>query len=193
MTNHQANQTQHLLHSLLINDTPVPAPPASPADRHDDHSTEERYTRALQRIQREDELMNHRMNWLLTSQTILLGAYTIQFSQQQATSFTHPIFAIIPAIALLMCCIMHGSIIAAVLAIRFFREPFQHTDIVGVPITHYAGLMTPIVVPIGFVGVWWFIFLTFTQSILLPGIITIVWIGACLWLWRFVWRVPIRH
>lgn len=38
----------------------------------------DRYERTFSRIVREDELINHRMVWLLTSQSILFGAYALQ-------------------------------------------------------------------------------------------------------------------
>ncbi len=119
----------------------------------------DRYERTFSRIVREDELINHRMVWLLTSQSILFGAYALQKPSPSQSI----IVQLIPWVALSLCLLIYTSIIAAVLATYCFRKEFSkefpHVHISGPPLTHLLGLVSPLLLPLVFIGVWVWILL----------------------------------
>lgn len=117
-----------------------------------------RYQDMLHRIVHEDDLINHRMGWLLTSQSILFGTYALQPSLS-----SQPLLHLVPWIAVSSCLFIYTSIIAAVLAtrcfVREFERAFPHIHIAGPPLTHLLGLLSPVLLPLVFIGVWGWIIL----------------------------------
>jgi hypothetical protein len=135
------------------------------------------YDRAVERIVREDDLINHRLSWLLTSQTIFLGTYVVLLTQLKNVPSNLP--PLIIWLALVSCVLIYVSVLAAMFAIRHFRQPFPNTDVVGPLATHILGLLAPISIPLIFIGVW----LSFLSVNITAIVIALALIGLLLATW----------
>src|SRR6266498_6000514 len=72
------------------------------------------------RVRDEDRLISDRFSWLLTSQTIFVGAYAILLTQNNIPEQVQVALDLIPPVTCLICLINYVSILGAVLAIYLF-------------------------------------------------------------------------
>ena len=126
------------------------------------------FKRVLDRVHHEDTLIDRRLNWLLTSQSILLATYEIVANWGK--NATGSILQLIAPLALGICVISYVSLLAALFAIYAFcgqlnneRKEFGHyasfskQNILGPTITHLIGQMSAFFLPIAFIGIWYLI------------------------------------
>lgn len=110
----------------------------------------EEYDRYRHNIEHEDELINHRLTWLLISQSFLFGACVAAGSVP---------FALRVA-SVVLCLCVYMSIIAAIRSISFLRAevdgraPSNCPPIVGADKSHTFGLVAPLGIPIVLILGW---------------------------------------
>lgn len=103
----------------------------------------------------EDDLINHRITWLLLSQTLLFTAYGIFLqtaSQPDHLASVDKLIPIIPFIGFLICIIIMWSILTALVTMRCLRK--QNEKIVAKSNTGIGGFLPPILLPIVFLLSW---------------------------------------
>jgi len=108
------------------------------------------YDRYRSNIEHEDDLINHRLSWLLIAQSFLLGACV--------AAANTPI--VVRVVGIATCATTYISLLAAIASIRSLRRacqnriPADFPSIVGDPPLHTMGLVGPLTVPIIFVVAW---------------------------------------
>jgi DNA-binding NarL/FixJ family response regulator len=147
------------------------------------------FEHAVSRIMREHDLFNHRLTWLVTSQTLFLTAYALLTNQYAylSTLKTSPspeiqgFISAIPWVGLTLCALMYLSIIGALFAIRYWRDRFREEQptnsifsLVGSEWGHVLGLIAPIFTPLVFVCIW----VAFLTHLNLVAVLGVLLIGA---------------
>ena len=158
---------------------------------------EEAFRRVLDRIHHEDTLVDRRLNWLLTSQSILFATYEIAVNL--GTNSTGSILQFIAPLALGICILSYASLLAALFAIYAFCKQLHKEfprfasiskqNILGPTITHLIGQASAFFLPIAFIGVWVFIW---SQSITWSVIIVILILIGVITLWTQDYRNAIK-
>ncbi len=118
------------------------------------------------RLEHEDNLVNHRLSWILTSQAFLLSAYAILLNAPQVlrsdvlVRHHATLVKIIPFVGFAAVMLMWLAILAALIAMRDLRlcaSKYQNPDarrIHGTSLTRILGMTAPVVIPIIFMSVW---------------------------------------
>jgi hypothetical protein len=97
-------------------------------------------------VDREEGLINDRIGWLLTSQTIFFAG-----AQISEGKLGH----LLGYVAIASCGLIYISILAGLVAMRNFRKIYpEDPEVVGPLSTHTFGLATPFLLPPMFVAVW---------------------------------------
>lgn len=110
----------------------------------------EGYDRYRRNIEHEDDLINHRLSWLLIAQSFLLGACVA--SGQAPT--------VVRAVGIATCAATYISLLAAIVSIRNLcraaggTPPTGFPPVVSGPLLHGMGLIGPLAVPLIFVAAW---------------------------------------
>jgi hypothetical protein len=114
------------------------------------------------KIEHEDDLVNHRLSWLTTSQAIFFAAYVFGFSK--TPNWPSAFRRALPPLALLTCAAFYVGLIAAMRAANIVRENWdkkfhQYEDyrdalLAGSEVTRKSGRVPATVVPLLFIGAW---------------------------------------
>jgi hypothetical protein len=175
---------QHQARAARFSDPVCVAPvhPASPmnapAQLLDPPSPADAYRLVREQIQHEDNLIAQRLSWLIASQAFMFSAYAITLnmperthasrfsSQQQLLALLIPIVA--GCIGVLVMVAMAAGVLAMADLRRAYRRMAPHTGPCSVPIqgssrTRLLGLVTPLLLPPLFTGVWAFLLMRATQ------------------------------
>jgi hypothetical protein len=113
----------------------------------------------------EDDLINHRITWLLLSQTLLFTAYGIFLqtaSQPDHLASVDKLIPVIPLIGFAVSIIIMWSIGAALASMRFLRK--QNKEIVAKPNTGIGGFLPPILLPIVFLLSWIYVVVAYCSD-----------------------------
>jgi hypothetical protein len=124
-------------------------------------------------IEHEDNLMNSRLNWFITSQSFLFTAYAITAGniQQSGTANSHErlksLLYIIPLVAVAVSAVICFGIVAGAMAMRTLRHQYRDyvgaTSARGLPpvqgyrVTQVLGISVPMILPALFLLVWMFL------------------------------------
>jgi len=118
------------------------------------------------RLEHEDNLVNQRLSWILTSQAFLITAYAILLNAPAILrSEMHQrhqalLMWLIPLSGIVTVSLIWLAIIAAILAMRDLRacaisQPgFESSHIQGRALTRLLGLCAPILIPAVFLLTW---------------------------------------
>jgi hypothetical protein len=108
----------------------------------------------------EDNLINHRLSWLMTSQAFLFAAFALQYTGNGNRPRPY-VFDLIPYVALISAVVIYASVAAAVGALENLRHSYAITEnaktnmeMVGNQYTMMAGLVTPLLLPVVMVCIW---------------------------------------
>jgi len=111
------------------------------------------------KIQHEDELVNHRLSWLTTSQAIFVTAYVLGFTDRN--TIPTALHVGIPILALCTCALFSLGIMSAIRASQVIEKQWDtyHADHVGVlmagtPLTRRYGLLCASLVAPVFIATW---------------------------------------
>jgi len=131
------------------------------------------YTIIRGQIEHEDDLMNSRLNWFITSQSFLFTAYAITAGniQQAGTITSHErlksLLFIIPLMAVAISAVICFGITAGVLAMRTLRHQYRNyvdesaaqllPPVQGYRTTQILGISVPLILPALFLLVWLFL------------------------------------
>ena len=119
------------------------------------------YDRYCCQIDKEDNLINQRLNWMLASQSLLLGALGV--SDQQIAGL---MYLIIPIVGIGVSILVGVSVQAAISSLQHYRVdlekacPQEHDKEKCFPQLHrepknlYRGLVSPEALPWLFFGAW---------------------------------------
>jgi hypothetical protein len=114
----------------------------------------------------EDNLLNQRLSWILTSQSFLLTGYAILLNApaalQSETYARHHrlLMELIPLSGVVTVFLIWAAIIAALLAMRDLRARteahpgFESSHIQGRPMTRSLGMAAPTLIPVVFLVSW---------------------------------------
>jgi hypothetical protein len=117
-------------------------------------------------IEHEDQLINHRLSWLVSSQAFLLTAYAISlnapvtFSRPAYARMNTILFDIVPYAGLIMTILIYPTILAAILMLLRLRAQSHKGLPKGLPPVHGSlltvcmGLCGPVLIPWVFFLVW---------------------------------------
>jgi hypothetical protein len=127
----------------------------------------ERYHIVRDQIQHEDNLITQRLSWLMASQAFLFTAYAILLNAPEramslfARQQQEWLITAIPALALGSAALIYVSILAGVRALLNLHREAERISggaalppIQGTALTRLAGLISPLLVPPLFMGVW---------------------------------------
>jgi hypothetical protein len=128
----------------------------------------ERYHILRDQIQHEDNLITQRLSWLMASQAFLFSAYAILLNapERAMSPFARQqqewLITAIPALAMGSAALIYVSILAGVRALHNLHRDASGADsawppIQGTAFTRLAGLVSPMLVPPLFLGVWLFL------------------------------------
>ena len=99
-----------------------------------------------ERIDKENEFINHRVSWLLTSQSILGTAYVLASRAGAAQPGTVPDFlSWLPKLGLISSCLIYISIFAAIRGITYIRAERPG---LGQRSLLFLGLVAPALLPL---------------------------------------------
>lgn len=119
---------------------------------------ESQFSDSRNRIVHEHSLINNRINWMLTSQTIFFGIYAMLITDTGISNDKYGYFVdLIPWLSLVTGVLIYVSILAAILAIRKFTKDSGDETMIGFIETYRAGLVTPIFLPWFFIMAWVYI------------------------------------
>jgi len=121
------------------------------------------------RLSHEDDLINQRISWLVSSQSFLLTAYAITvngLAADETKPLAHlqrkllnllPIVGI--ACVLLVCVALIGGLMAMGELRKFAatRLPKDRLFLISKPTTQYLGVSAPVLIPIAFLVIWGFL------------------------------------
>lgn len=119
-------------------------------------SKHEEYLAAREKWVHEDLLINHRLTWLLASQTLLFAAYGVVLGIEAKGILFQKIPKIINTISFLgfgTAVLLLFSIASACLALHHLRTASEF-QLVVTNGTHWGGLIAPICLPISFMVAW---------------------------------------
>lgn len=117
-------------------------------------------------IEHEDQLINHRLSWLVSSQAFMLTAFAI--SLNAPVLFVNPVYAklnrllytLLPFTGLISSLLIYPSILGAVLALRKLRRHVRGHALEGLPPIHGTRLTVllghcgPLLIPWVFIITW---------------------------------------
>ncbi len=117
-------------------------------------------------IRHEDNLINQRVSWLVSSQSFLLTGFAIalngplqaRFPQYERLNLL--LISLIPVVGVVICLVSYLSIFAGVLHMRQIRRlagtfhPRHLPGVQGTDVTRRMGLSGPVLTPVVFLIVW---------------------------------------
>ena len=124
------------------------------------------YERYRQEFEKEDTLLNNRLGWLLLSQVILFAA--VRFP---GPPLGEVVMEIIPWVAIAICLLVLGSVIAAIanylrcrnqLLKHYPREDdsdHKYPQLHRGPYTLFLGFVAPVALPLVFLAAWVYLLL----------------------------------
>jgi hypothetical protein len=124
------------------------------------------------RLEHEDNLVNQRLSWILTSQAFLLTGYAILLNAptdlRSALYVRHHglLMWLIPLTGIITVLLIWFAILGALIAMRDLRtraaaqSGFDASPIQGRPLTLWLGLSAPILIPAVFLSTWLVIILS---------------------------------
>jgi hypothetical protein len=123
------------------------------------------------RIEHEDNLLNQRVSWIVSSQAFLLTGYAILLNaplELRNKEFVHAhalLMKLIPLTSICVTVLLWFGILAGILAMRDLRAcaeihpGYESSHIQGRRLTRVIGLATPALVPVVFLGTWFLLML----------------------------------
>jgi hypothetical protein len=118
------------------------------------------------RIEHEDNLINQRVSWIVSSQAFLLIGYAILLNgppvlRSQRLNHTHDLLVkLIPITSIVVTVLIWLSILAGILAMRDLRmqasehPSYDASHVQGRALTRRMGLAIPALVPVAFLITW---------------------------------------
>ena len=118
------------------------------------------------RIEHEDNLLNQRVSWILSSQAFLLTGYAILLNGPQVLRnerFNHVhelLMKLIPITSIAVTALIWLAILAGILAMRDLRicaakhPSYEASHVQGRALTRRVGLTIPALVPVVFLVTW---------------------------------------
>ena len=116
------------------------------------------------RIEHEDNLLNQRLSWIVSSQAFLLTGYAVLLNaplELRNKEFVHAhelLMKLIPLTSICVTVLLWFGILAGILAMRDLRACAEthpeSSHIQGRPLTRVIGLATPALVPVVFLITW---------------------------------------
>lgn len=117
-------------------------------------------------IEHEDQLINHRLSWLVSSQAFMLTAFAITLNAP--VLFVNPIYAklnrilylLLPFTGMVSALLIYPSILGAIIALQRLqrhsrgRTPTDLPPIHGSPLTIILGHCGPLLIPWVFIVTW---------------------------------------
>lgn len=129
-------------------------------------ATHESFEIIRHRLEHEDNLVNQRLSWILTSQAFLLTAYAILLNaptvlrSELHQSHQGLLMWLIPLSGIVTVCLIWLAIVGALLAMRDLRacaaaQPgFESSHIQGRALTRLLGLSAALLIPAVFLLTW---------------------------------------
>ena len=118
------------------------------------------------RIEHEDNLLNQRVSWIVSSQAFLLTGYAILLNgpqvlrSEQFERTHHLLMTLIPITSIAVTTLIWFAILAGILAMRDLRlcaaqhPSYDASHVQGRPLTRRVGLAVPALIPIAFMVTW---------------------------------------
>jgi hypothetical protein len=118
------------------------------------------------RIEHEDNLLNQRVSWIVSSQAFLLTGYAIllnaplQLRNEEFVRAHALLMKLIPLTSICVTVLLWLGILAGILAMRDLRScaekhsGYEASHVQGRPLTRVIGLATPALVPVVFLITW---------------------------------------
>ena len=118
------------------------------------------------RLSHEDDLINHRISWLMNSQSFLLTAYAITLNGlagdtgRPEAAVQRKLLQLLPTTGI-ACVILVGiSVIGGMFALSELRRiaiakfPSDRVDLICGPRIQFLGISAPILIPLVFLFIW---------------------------------------
>lgn len=117
-------------------------------------SNETEYDRIRSKWIHEDALINHRLTWLLASQSLLFAGYSVLLKTCPATARIERLIWWTPLLGILTSLLLFFSITAAIIAILCLRREFPDLALEVNRATTIAGFVAPFFLPVVFALAW---------------------------------------
>ena len=130
------------------------------------HDTAQSLENIRHRIEHEDNLLNQRVSWVVSSQAFLLTGYAILLNGPQVLrneNFNHThelLIKLIPLTSIAVTALIWFGILAGILAMRDLRvcaakhPSYDASHVQGRALTRRLGLAIPALVPVAFLVTW---------------------------------------
>jgi hypothetical protein len=118
------------------------------------------------RLSHEDDLVNQRVSWLVSSQSFLLTAYAITLNGLAADA-SKPLaivqrkllnlLPIVGAVSVLLVCVALVGGLCAISELRSFAArnyPKDRLFLISKPTTQFLGVSAPVLIPLVFLVIW---------------------------------------
>jgi len=119
-----------------------------------------------ERIEHEDNLLNQRVSWIVSSQAFLLTGYAMllnapmQLRNEEFVRAHTLLMKLVPLTSIIVTALLWFSVLAGILAMHDLRARarthpgYEASHIQGRPLTRVIGLTTPALVPVVFLITW---------------------------------------
>lgn len=128
--------------------------PRTQARSADMPNNETKYDRVRSSWVHEDALINHRLTWLLASQSLLFAGYSVLLEICTATERIERLIWWIPLLGIVTSLLLLVSITAAIAAMWCLRREYHDLRLDVNRATTIAGFVAPISLPVVFVFAW---------------------------------------
>ena len=127
---------------------------------------EQDYSLIQARLSHEDDLVNQRVSWLVSSQSFLLTAYAITLNGLAADAskplafVQRKLLELLPivgvACVLLVCVALVGGLCAISELRRFAATKYEKDRLflISKPTTQFLGVSAPVLIPLAFLVIW---------------------------------------
>ena len=118
------------------------------------------------RLSHEDDLINHRISWLMNSQSFLLTAYAITLNGlagdvgRPEAAVQRKLLQLLPTTAIGCVILVAISVIGGMFALSELRQmaiakfPKDRVDLICSPRIQFLGISAPILIPLVFLFIW---------------------------------------
>jgi hypothetical protein len=118
------------------------------------------------RLSHEDDLINQRVSWLVSSQSFLLTAYAITVNglagddTKPLVHLQRKLLSLLPVVGIACVLLVVVALIGGLLAMSELRRfaatklPKQELFLICKPTTQFLGVSAPVLIPVAFLVIW---------------------------------------
>jgi len=128
------------------------------------------YKYLAQQIEREDGLVNTRLNWMLTTQGLLFAALALLATEDTNARMREILAVLLPSIGILLSLISLFGVAGATIALYDLSKEWKKLNYSMAPRPYgprsafWLGLVPRLFLPLLFLGAWWYVLVLCSDS-----------------------------